>query len=140
MMKGGSFQIFSCSISQKLIGKLPFFVGKMCAHVLSHTLDKVRYFRSLLITEDMRPRILIGSDSLLHTLNLAVDDMKGIPVNQLVLLRQYVPPKLVETDTVLYGEPILVYVRKTHDAFANAIMEEYGDCEVIVFERDPMLD
>lgn len=123
-----------------MTGSFPVFMGKMCAHVLSHTLDKVRYFRNLLVTEDMRPRILIGSDSLLHTLNLALSDMKGIPVNQLVLLRQYVPPKLVETDKVLYGEPIMVYVRRTHDGFANAIMEEYGDCEVIVFEKDPTLD
>ena len=118
----------------------PIFVGKMCAHVLRHTLDKVRYFRNLLVTEDMRPRILIGTDSLIHTLNLAVSDMKGVPVNQLILLREYVSPKLVETDKVLYGEPIMVYVRRTHDAFANALMEEYGDCEVIVFERDPTLE
>ena len=112
----------------------------MCAHVLSHTLDKVRYFRNLLITEDSRVRILIGTDSLIHTLNLAVSDMKGIPVNQLAIIREYLPPKWVETDKVLYGEPILVYIRRTHDAFANALMEEYGDCEVVVFEKDPTLE
>lgn len=109
----------------------------MCAHILCHTLDKVRYFRNLLITEDTRVRILIGTDSLLHTLDLAVKDMKDVPVNQLAIIREYLPPKLMDTGKVIYGDPILVYIRRTHDAFANALMEEYGDCEVVVFEKDP---
>ena len=109
----------------------------MCAHVLCHTLDKVRYFRNLLVTEDSRVRILIGHDSLIHTLNLAISDMKDVPVNQLAIIREYLPAKLMDTGKVIYGDPILVYIRRTHDAFANALMEEYGDCEVIVFEKDP---
>ena len=112
----------------------------MCAHVLYHTLDKVRYFRNLLVTEDNRVRILIGTESLLHTLKLAISDMKDVPVNQLAIIREGLPPKWVATEKVLYGEPILIYVRRFHDAFANALMEEYGDCEVVVFERDPTLD
>jgi len=108
-------------------------------HILCHTLDKLRYFRNLLITEDTRVRILIGNDSLLHTLNLALEDMKDVPVNQLAIIREYVPPKLIDTGKVLMGDPILVYVRRRHDTFANSLMEEYGDCEVIVFEKDPIL-
>lgn len=123
-----------------MIGPYPFLAGKMCAHVLYHTLDKVRYFRNLLVTEDNRVRILIGTESLLHTLNLAISDMKDVPVNQLAIIREGLPPKWVATEKVLYGEPILIYVRRFHDAFANALMEEYGDCEVVVFERDPTLD
>jgi len=109
------------------------------ANILCHTLDKLRYFRNLLITEDTRVRILIGNDSLLHTLNLALVDMKDVPVNQLAIIREYIPPKLVDTGKVLMGDPILVYIRQRHDTFANSLMEEYGDCEVIVFEKDPTL-
>ena len=109
------------------------------ANILRHTLDKVRYFRNLLITEDTRVRILIGTDSLLHTLNLALADMKGVPVNQLAIIREYLPPKLVDTGNVLTCDPILVYVRRVHDKFADSLMEEYGDCEVIIFEKDPTL-
>ena len=111
----------------------------MSGHILRHTLDKVRYFRNLLVTEDKRIRILIGTDSLLHTLNLALDDMKGVSTNQLAIIREYLPPNLVDTGKILTGDPILVYIRRIHDTFANALMEEYGDCEVIVFERDPTL-
>ena len=107
--------------------------------VLSHTLDKVRYFRNLLVTEDVtRVRILIGHIS--HALNLAIRDMKGVPVNQLVILREHTSAKLIESEQVTNRDPILIYARRAHDAFANAIMEEYGDCEVIVFEMDPSLD
>ena len=120
-----------------MIGPYPFLAGKMCAHVLYHTLDKVRYFRNLLVTEDSRVRILIGHDSLIHTLNLAISDMNDVPVNQLAIIREYLPAKLMDTGKVIYGDPILVYIRRTHDAFANALMEEHGDCEVVVFEKDP---
>ena len=107
--------------------------------VLSHTLDKVRYFRNLLVTEDVtRVRILIGHIS--HSMNLAIRDMKGVPVNQLVILREHTSAKLIESEQVTNRDPILIYARRTHDAFVNAIMEEYGDCEVIVFEMDPTLD
>ena len=106
--------------------------------VLSHTLDKVRYFRNLLVTEDVtRVRILIGHIS--HPLNLAIRDMKGVPVNQLVILREHTSAKLIESEQVTNRDPILVYARLTHDAFANRLMAEYGDCEVIVFEMDPTL-
>jgi hypothetical protein len=109
------------------------------AHILCHTLDKVRYFRNLLITEDTRIRILIGNDRVIHTLQLALEDMKGVPVNQLAIIQEYVPPKLVDSGKVIKGDPILVYIRRLHDKFADSLMEEYGDCEVIVFEKDPLL-
>jgi len=112
----------------------------MCAHVLSHTLDKVRYFRNLLISEDTRVRILIGTDSLLRTLDMAVKDMKGVPVNGLAIITEWLQIRYVESDTMTDRETILIYVRRAHDTFANAIMEEHGDCEVVVFERDPTLD
>ena len=112
----------------------------MSEHILEHSLDKVRYFRNLLVTEDTRVRLLIGTDNLLHTLDLALEDMKRVPVNQLVIIREYVPPKRMDTGKVIYGNPILVYIRRTYDAFANALMEEYEDCEVVVFEREPTLE
>jgi len=112
----------------------------MCAHVLSHTLDKVRYFRNLLVSEDTRVRILIGTDSLFHTLDMAIKDMMGVPINRLAILREGLPSKWIETGTVLNLPPILVHIRRFHDAFANALMDEYGDCEVVVFEQDPTLE
>jgi hypothetical protein len=127
-------------MGQKLIGFAVVFVGKMCAHVLCHTLDKVRYFRNLLVTEDTRPRILIGTDRLLHTLDMAVKDMKGVPVNGLAIVTEWLQIRYVESDTMTDRETILIYVRRVHDTFANAIMEEHGDCEVVVFEGDPTLD
>jgi hypothetical protein len=110
--------------------------------MLSHTLDKVRYFRNLLVSEDRRVRILITGPTtdLIHTLDLAIRDMKDVPINQLAILREYVAPRLTEAKKMANRDPILVYVRRFHDNFVNALMEEYGDCEVIVFERDPMLD
>ena len=123
-----------------MIGFAVVFVGKMCAHVLCHTLDKVRYFRNLLVTEDTRPRILIGTDRLLHTLDMAVKDMKGVPVNGLAIVTEWLQIRYVESDTMTDRETILIYVRRVHDTFANAIMEEHGDCEVVVFEGDPTLD
>jgi hypothetical protein len=112
----------------------------MCAHVLSHTLDKVRYFRNLLVSEDTRVRILIGTDSLLRTLDMAVKDMKGVPVNGLAIITERLQIRWVESDTMTDRESILIFVRQRHDKYADAIMEEYGDCEVVVFERDPTLD
>ena len=116
------------------------FISKMCAHVLCHTLDKVRYFRNLLITEDSRVRILIGTDRLLHTLDLAVKDMKGVPVNSIALITERLQIRWIESDTMTDRESILVFVRQVHDTYADKIMEEYGDCEVVVFEGDPTLD
>ena len=112
----------------------------MCAHVLRHTLDKVRYFRNLLVSEDTRVRILIGTDSLLHTLDLAIKDMKGVPVNGLAIITERLQVRYVESDTMTDRESILVFVREVHDKNADAIMEKYGDCEVVVFERDPTLE
>ena len=127
-------------MGQKLIGFAVVFVGKMCAHVLCHTLDKVRYFRNLLITEDTRVRILIGTDRLLQTLDMAIKDMKGVPVNGLAIITERLQVRYVESDTMIDGESILIFVRQRHDKNADAIMEEYGDCEVVVFERDPTLE
>ena len=114
----------------------------MSLPVLRHTLDKVRYFRNLLVTEDIKVRILITGPTvdLFHTLDLAIRDMKDVPVNQLAILREGRNPRLTEAETATNRDLILVYVRRFHDSFANALMEEYGDCEVIVFERDPTLE
>ena len=110
----------------------------MCANVLRHTLDKVRYFRHLLVSEDTRIRILIGTDNLFHALDLALKDMKGVPVNQLAILGTHMNLTMPETATA--KEPILIHVRRTYDTFVETLLEEYGDCEVIMFERDPTLD
>ena len=123
-----------------MIGFAVVFVGKMCAHVLCHTLDKVRYFRNLLVTEDTRVRLLIGTDRLLQTLDMAIKDMKGVPVNGLAIITERLQVRYVESDTMIDGESILIFVRQIHDKYADTIMEEYGDCEVVVFERDPTLE
>jgi hypothetical protein len=122
------------------MSNLSVFIGKMCAYVLCHTLDKVRYFRNLLISEDTRVRILIGTDRLLQTLDMAIKDMKGVPVNGLAIITEHLQIRYVESDTMTDRETILIYVRRFHDSFTNTIMEEHGDCEVIVFEKDPTLD
>jgi hypothetical protein len=121
------------------MSNLSVFIGKMCAYVLCHTLDKVRYFRNLLVTEDTRVRILIGTDRLLQTLDMAIKDMKGVPVNGLAIITERLQVRYVESDTMTDRESILIFVRQIHDKHADTIMEEYGDCEVVVFEGDPTL-
>lgn len=115
------------------------------SHTLSHTLDKVRYFRNLLITNETRAvRIIIGKgdSKKLETLYEALSDMADQICNQICLINSYDPiPKLVVKGRVKDIPPILVYFRWIPDSFLEALVSEYDeeDYEVILFEKDPTL-
>jgi hypothetical protein len=71
---------------------------------------------------------------------MAVKDMKGVPVNGLAIITERLQIRWIESDTMIDRESILIFVRQVHDKHADTIMEEYGDCEVVVFEGDPTLE
>jgi hypothetical protein len=114
------------------------------AHILSHTLDKVRYFRNLLVSDTRSVRIIIGNgdSKKIETLSLAISDMADQICNQVCLIDCYssIPTLIIKT-VVRSTPPILLYFRVAYDSFVDALVEEYGDdnCEVIVFEKDPTL-
>ena len=115
--------------------------------VLSHSLDKLRYFRNVLYDNDMRVRIIVGGGAVGKSIALsqAVRDVEmcGNSGNQICLLNCEDP-----TARLLVKEPrdpravILVYFRWTLDSYVTALLEEYGseNCEVVLFDRDPTLD
>ena len=115
------------------------------ANILSHTLDKVRYFRNLLITNETRAvRIIIGKgdSKKAETLSQALSDMADQTCNQICLIDCYNPiPKLMVKGRVKDIPPILVYFRWTPDSLVEALAHEYDeeDYEVIIFEKDPTL-
>ena len=115
------------------------------SHTLSHTLDKVRYFRNLLITNETRTvRIIIGKEDSkkVETLSEALSDMADQTCNQICLINCYDPiPKLIVKGLVKDIPPILLYFRRTPDSFLEALINEYSEenCEVILFEKDPTL-
>ena len=114
------------------------------AHILCHTLDKVRYFRNLLLSDNHAVRIIIGSGDAkkLETLQMALSDMADQVCNQICLINCYdsVPVMLVK-GRVKETSPILLYFRWTYDSFVEALENEYDEdeCEVIIFEKDPTL-
>ena len=107
--------------------------------VLSHTLDKVRYFRHLLWGEEYQVRIILGKESVKPFLEFALEDVKGQLVNQLILMDYGVPPFLAIKGPTRKTPPILVYIRNSYDAFVKAIENEYS-CEIITFDKDPTLE
>ena len=108
--------------------------------VLCHALDKVRYFRNMLIEGEHTVRVFIGHDVLPY-LQTAISDLKHMPVKQVYLMRQGAnSPTLVVKGLTTNEQPLLVFLRLRHDSFVKALEEEYSDCEVIVFEHDPTLD
>jgi hypothetical protein len=115
------------------------------SHILSHTLDKVRYFRNLLITNETRAvRIIIGKgdSKKVETLSQALSDMADQTCNQICLIDYHNPvPKLMVKGRVKDIPPILLYFRQRPDSFLEALVKEYDDddCEVILFEKDPTL-
>jgi len=115
------------------------------SHTLSHTLDKVRYFRNLLITSNTCiVRIIIGKEDSekIETLSLALSDMADQTCNQICLINCYNPvPNLMVKGHVKDIPPILLYFRRTPDSFLEALIDEYSEenCEVILFEKDPTL-
>ena len=128
----------------------------MAAATLRHALDKVRYFRSILL-DDGRPkvRIIVGGGATGKTMSLhqAIQDLTHVPVNRLCVLNESEPiPQLPVTGLVrsestaggLYGasrssEATLIYIRLSHDRLVDALLAEYDeeDRELVYFERDP---
>ena len=110
---------------------------------LCHALDKVRYFRSILL-DDGRPkvRIIVGGGATGKTMSLhqAIDDLKHVPVNRLCVLNESEPiPQLPVTGLVRNKEATLIYIRLSHDRLVDALLAEYDeeDRELVYFERDP---
>jgi hypothetical protein len=107
--------------------------------VLYHTLDKVRYFRNLLWGEEYQVRIILGKETVLPLLQMALDDVKG-RANQLILNWAYqCHPVLAIKGPTNTAPPILVYIRDSHDNFVKALLSEYSDCEIVEFGKDPTL-
>ena len=112
--------------------------------VLSHTLDKVRYFRNVLYGDDLRIRIIIGDQisKKLTALRQAIEDIEMGPnlANQLCVLTPTNPvPWLAVKEPKDKTAAILVYLRWTFDPFVEALLAEFGEgnCEIVRFERDP---
>ena len=115
----------------------------MSVPTLRHALDKVRYFRNVLL-DDGRPKVRIivghGGTGKTMSLHLAIDDLKHVPVNQICVINPTDPvPRLPVTGPVRESEPTLIYIRWVHDAFVDALLAEYDeeDRELVYFERDP---
>jgi len=114
------------------------------ANILSHTLDKVRYFRNMLLSDIHAVRIIIGKgdSKQVETLSEALSNMADQTCNQICLINCYNPvPKLIVKGRVKDAPPILLYFRWTYDSFVEALINEYSEenCEVILFEKDPTL-
>jgi len=116
----------------------------MAVPVLRHALDKVRYFRNVLLSEEERTKVRIivghGGTGKTQTLHMAIADLKHVPVNSVCVLNQGdTIPRLPVASSVRPTEPILIYIRWTHDALVDALLEEYDeeDRELVYFEADP---
>ena len=111
--------------------------------VLSHTLDKVRYFRNVLLSSDTMVRIILlrEGDQAMGALLRAVSDVKDEPANPLCVIRCRNSQPMLPVHRVRGTSAILVYFRFTRDAFVEALMDEYGEenCELVAFEKDPTL-
>jgi hypothetical protein len=115
--------------------------------VLSHSLDKIRYFRNVLYGNDKRIRIVVGDQASkkLTALRRAVEDVEMGPAlaNQLCVLTPTTPvPWLPLKEPKDRSAAILVYLRWTlPDPFVEALLAEYGEenCEVVLFDTDPTL-
>jgi len=109
---------------------------------LSHALDKVRYFRNVLLSDENKVRIIVGHGGTGKTMSLhqAITDLQHVPVNRLCVINCTDPiPRLPVTGPVRSSEPILVYIRWVHDAFVDALLAEYDEeeRELVYFEKDP---
>jgi len=79
---------------------------------LFHALDKIRYFRNILLSDDKKVRIIVGhwATGKTQSLRRAIDDLKYIPVNQVCVLKGGKPiPQLPVTGPLRSPRPILLY-------------------------------
>ena len=110
----------------------------MPTYTLSHTMDKVRYFRDLLTTEVRRPQIILASE-IKPFLEMAIADYKDVAVNQVCVIYSWTKaPTLAVKGRTNDSDPILIYVRFRQDEFLDALKEEYWGSDFVVFERDPI--
>lgn len=116
----------------------------MSVPVLRHALDKVRYFRNVLLDDgNPKVRIIVGGGATGKTSSLfqAINDLKDTPVNRLCVLNESEPiPQLqMAGPTRIHGNPILIYIRLSHDTMVDALLDEYNkeDRELVYFEADP---
>ena len=111
----------------------------MPIYILSHTMDKVRYFRDLLTTDERRPQIIVGT-TVKPLLDMAIADYKDVAVNQICVMYQWdASPKMaVKEGRINNKPPVLIFVRWVRDVFQEALQEEYPDCDVVYFEPDPI--
>jgi hypothetical protein len=98
-------------------------------------MDKVRYFRDLLTTDECKVQIIIGPN-VRSLLDMAIADYKDVPINQVCLIQQWASAFIMKGST-LTKQPILIFVRLIEDVFIEALQEEYPDCDLIRFEPDP---
>ena len=110
----------------------------MSENTLSHTLDKVRYFRNLLVSEDKCIRILIGTDRLFAALDMALKDMKDVKCNKLLIM--YDGKTQIKPDGILKEDFIQVFIKPAYDDTVVSMMETYSDWEVVSFKKDPTLE
>ena len=110
----------------------------MSEHILEHSLDKVRYFRNLLVSDDKCMRILIGTDRLFQALDMALKDMKEATCNKLLIM--YDGKTQMKPDGTLGEDFIQVFIRPAYDDTVVSMMETYSDWEVVVFKKDPTLE
>jgi len=112
--------------------------------ILSHTLDKVRYFRNVLLSsEGPLVRIILQRDGhgSAEALLAAISDVSDEAANPLCVLHLCNAQAHLPVRRVRSKPPTFLYFRYDWDPFVDALMSEYGDanCEVVVFERDPTL-
>jgi hypothetical protein len=110
---------------------------------LCHALDKVRYFRDVLLDNgNPKVRIIVGGGATGKTSSLhqAITDLQHVPVNRLCVLNESDSiPQLPVTGPVRSSYATLIYIRLSHDAMVDALLAEYNeeDRELVYFERDP---
>jgi len=109
----------------------------MPSYTLRHTMDKVRYFRDLLTTDERKVQIIVGT-GIAPLLEMAVADYKDVTFNQICVLYQWDPkPTIIGHDPFHKTPPILIFVRWIQDPFLEALQEEYSDHDLVFFESDP---
>jgi hypothetical protein len=101
-------------------------------------MDKVRYFRDLLTTEERKPQIILASE-IKPFLDMAIADYKDVAVNQVCVIYSWTKaPTLAVKGRTNDSDPILIYVRFRQDDFLDALKEEHWGSDFVVFEPDPI--
>ena len=112
----------------------------MPSYTLRHTMDKVRYFRDLLTTDERKVQIIVGP-TVAPVLQYALDDYKDVPVNQVCIIYPWdAKPVLAVKGLTRNKSPILIFVRWIEDPFIKELQDEYKDCDLVFFEPDPTLE